>query len=485
MAIDAASTVQRRVSLPSGLKGQEQAAELLVHALAQLPDSVVLDLPPDLPKRKSLELLAASYGIAARIFFERAPNAAPTGPYERLLREGRSLGEIVEALTEPGDPPASTRVDDEVFAGQRIAVITNVPTHYRVPLFATIAGRLAHAGCALRIFFLAPPPSTRSWMKPGEMAFDHEFLRGVDLSRDRGRQVLPLALERRLTAFSPTLILSGGFSPVVSGRAAFYARRTSVPFGIWSGELATRRTAQSMLRTAQRRWIIDRATFAIAYGSRSAQYLRSLRPDLAIVLGRNTTLAPPPRAKVDRGDVTEALTVGRAEAGKALGVAIEAVQRVPRCRLTVVGSGSQLVKLKRSANGNRQIRFVGAMPPDEVRGTYGQADVFLFPSRYDIFGLSLVEAMSAGLAPIVSARPGAVDDLCVSEANSLVIDGSDPAEWAAALSRLAEDEELRDVLGSAAQRTIRRRWTIEHAADAMLAGFRLGILGNVRGEPPR
>ena len=82
--------------------------------------------------------------------------------------------------------------------------------------------------------------------------------------------------------------------------------------------------------------------------------------------------------------------------------------------------------------------------------------------------------MSAGLASIVSTAPGAVDDLCVPDANSLVLDSADPA-WTEALSTLVADSKLRDTLGVGAKRTIRNRWTLEHAADAMLAGLRLGI----------
>jgi glycosyltransferase involved in cell wall biosynthesis len=249
-----------------------------------------------------------------------------------------------------------------------------------------------------------------------------------------------------------------------------------VPFGIWSGETASRATAQSRLRAFGRRRIANRASFAIAYDSRSAAYLRSLRHDLPIVLGRNTTLAASPRAEVGHSPFIEVLTVGRAEAGKALEVAIDAARQVSGCRLTVIGGGSALPELKRRASAHPRVRFLGAFKPEDVRKAYTGADIFLFPSRYDVFGLVLVEAMSAGLASIVSTAPGAVDDLCVPDANSLVLDSADPAAWAEALSTLVGDSKLRKTLGVGAKRTIRNRWTLEHAADAMLAGLRLGIL---------
>jgi glycosyltransferase involved in cell wall biosynthesis len=481
MAVDTQPIAQRRYSVTRHhLAEHPETGELLVHVLAQLPDSVQLDLPSDLRERKALEVLASAYGIADRIRFRpESYNESPLNSslvLERQLRDRRPLGEIVEALGQTTDRPASIRVDDAAFSGQRIAVVTNLPTHYRVPLFTRMAARLADADATFRVFFLATPPSSRPWMTPGELGFDHEFLRGVDVSRDRGRHVLPLSLERRLGLFAPTLVLTGGFSPAVTMRVARYARRAGAPFGIWSGEIASRATAQSELRAFGRRWIANRASFAIAYGSRSATYLHSLRPDLPVVLGRNTTLAASPRAEVGRSPFIEVLTVGRAEGGKALEVTIDAARQVPGCRLTVIGGGSALPELKRRADAHPRVRFHGAFKPEDVRKAYAGADIFLFPSQYDVFGLVLVEAMTAGLASIVSNAPGAVDDLCVPEVNSLVLDSADPAVWAEALSTLMGDSKLRESLGGKAKRTIRSRWTLEHAADAMLAGLRLGIL---------
>ena len=481
MGVEAPPIAQRRYSVTRDLLAERpETGELLVHALAQLPDSVRLDLPSDLLERNALELLASAYGISDRISFRTEPyNARALGvtpTLERQLRERRPLGEIVETLGQRTDLPSAIRVEDAAFAGQRIAVVTNLPTHYRVPLFTRMAARLAEAGAAFRVFFLAPPPTSRPWMTAGELRFDHEFLHGIDMSRDRGRRVLPLSLERRLAAFEPTLALTGGFSPAVTMRVARSARRAAVPFGIWSGEIASRATAQSQVRAFGRRWIANRASFAIAYGSRSAAYLRSLRPDLPIVLGRNTTLPASARVETGPRSLIEVLTVGRAESGKALEVTIDAARQVPGCRLTVIGGGSALPELKRQAGAHPRVRFQGAFRPEDVRKAYAEADIFLFPSRYDVFGLVLVEAMSAGLASIVSTAPGAVDDLCAPDENSLVLDSDDPAAWAKALSRLVENTELRESLGVGAKRTIRNRWTLDHAADAMLAGLRLGAL---------
>jgi glycosyltransferase involved in cell wall biosynthesis len=313
------------------------------------------------------------------------------------------------------------------------------------------------------------------------MSFEHEILRGLDLSRDKGRRVVPRDLESKLAAFGPTAILVGGFSPAVAGRVALHARRQRVPFGIWSGEISSRPTARQRVRRMQRTALVRHATFGVAYGSRALAYLRSLDPTLPVVIGRNTTPLPRRATGTASGRV-ELISVARAEPGKAIDVLVTAVRSRPRlsCRLTIIGDGRALPELRRLARGDERIRFLGALIPSETRRELASTDVFLFPSSYDVFGVAVVEAMGAGLATAVSPLPGAVDDLCISECNCLVVDG-DAEAWADAIERLVEDRNLRERIGTEAAETIRCRWTIEHAADAMLAGFRLASL---QGEVP-
>jgi glycosyltransferase involved in cell wall biosynthesis len=437
-----------------------ERAELGVHALAQLPDDVRLSV--ERPLSPHMTQAARAYGVEGRIDMTLLGHAEGV--------QANTLAELLEGRA--GQDPAV--YTDDVLAGKRLAVVTNVPTHYRVALFNALALRAEGMGARLRVFFLSRTPSTRTWMETGTMRFEHEFLRGLDLSRDRGRRVVPLSLERRLGGFAPSTVLVGGFSPVVAGRVARFARRSGVPFGVWSGELASRPTARGRIRRKQRMRLLARAGYAVAYGTRAADYLRSLKPDLPIVIGRNTTILPEAVPANPQRDRVELLTVARAEPDKALDVLVDAVRSAPElpCRLTVVGDGPELPDLRRRANHDTRIRFRGAAKPSDVRRMLVEADVFLFPSRYDVFGLAVVEAMGAGLATVVSPLPGVVDDVCVSEHNCLVVDG-DAAAWTKAIARLLADGDLRVRLGQAATATIGARWTLGHAASAMLAGFRL------------
>src|SRR5436190_1155872 len=120
MAVTNAIVPERRLT-PSVefLRRQPQAAELVVHALAQLPDHVTLELPPELPQRPTVELLARAYGINSRLSFRPAPGREPL--IERLADGTTTFAEVVEELS--GDAPMTRlpRGDDAVFKGHRIA----------------------------------------------------------------------------------------------------------------------------------------------------------------------------------------------------------------------------------------------------------------------------------------------------------------------------------------------------------------------------
>lgn len=500
----------RRVVASSSWIVPDDHLDIVIHALAQLPDRVALDVYGDGPDRPRLETLTRAYAIEDRVAFRSgapsggtgvvvypsAQNAAsapvrpesslgrpivldPTGRSHDGAVTARTMAELLELLSRPGDPPAACRRRDGIFFGHRVAVVTNLPAHYRIPLLNGVASRLAAAGASLRIFFLAGDEPSRPWMRPRGVAFEHEFLRSAPIPLRERRSLAPLDLQARLRRFQPTTVLVGGFSPFVAPTAARYAASGGVPFGVWSGEIASTRTARSRLRTLQRRWIAARAAFAISYGFESGEYLRELRGDLPVVYGRNTSGARMSRARPRYPEMIEALVVADlASQRKGVDVLIEAVRLAPSlaCRLTVIGGGRLLPSLVAKARGDPRIRFVGPLPSDRVLDAYRRSDVFLFPSREDVFGLVLAEAMGSGLATIVSNAPGAVADLAVPQKNCLVVESHDPHDWANALSIVVADHELRLALGGAAARTIQNRWTMDHSADALIAGLRLGVL---------
>jgi len=126
-------------------------------------------------------------------------------------------------------------------------------------------------------------------------------------------------------------------------------------------------------------------------------------------------------------DCYTVLWVGQAAHRKGLDVALESCRiaraTVPQLRLVVVGLPPR--------QGPDWVVWRGVLDPTEVHMPYRDADVFLFPSRYESFGLVVVEAMAAGLPVVVSdAVPTGIVQ---AGRNGVVIAGHRPEEYATAL----------------------------------------------------
>lgn len=109
---------------------------------------------------------------------------------------------------------------------------------------------------------------------------------------------------------------------------------------------------------------------------------------------------------------------------------------------------------------------------DHLIALYQGASAFVFPSRYEGFGLPPLEAMAAGI-PVVSSNRASLPEV-VGDAGLLL--GPDDVEgWAEAVTRLLADEYLRTTLIAAGHERV-REFSWQRTAEATLAVYR-GALG--------
>lgn len=92
--------------------------------------------------------------------------------------------------------------------------------------------------------------------------------------------------------------------------------------------------------------------------------------------------------------------------------------------------------LKRA--GDRVITM-GHVPSDTLAALYGGAEAFFFPSRFEGFGIPLVEAMASG-CPIISSSASCMPEI-VGDAGVL-IDPEDVSAWADAMGQVAHESDL-------------------------------------------
>lgn len=103
------------------------------------------------------------------------------------------------------------------------------------------------------------------------------------------------------------------------------------------------------------------------------------------------------------------LYVGRISSEKQIDHLKPILERVPGTRLALVGDGPARADLERHFEGT-SAKFMGYLQGQALSEAYASADIFVFPSALETFGLVVVEAMAAGL-PVVASRVGGVREV--------------------------------------------------------------------------
>lgn len=108
-------------------------------------------------------------------------------------------------------------------------------------------------------------------------------------------------------------------------------------------------------------------------------------------------------------------------------------------------------KLIADANLENRIKFCGTS--DKIKEKLLQAKIFAFPSRFEGFGIALAEGMSLGLPAVAFQNCPAVNELIeTGKTGILCADGIKPL--AEALEVLINDDNIRAVMGKAAQKSM-------------------------------
>jgi glycosyltransferase involved in cell wall biosynthesis len=162
---------------------------------------------------------------------------------------------------------------------------------------------------------------------------------------------------------------------------------------------------------------------------------------------------------------------GRLAPEKSLHLLVEAFATVRRQRaqayLILVGDGPMreaLTEQTRRLGCQDSTCFAGSVAPLEIPRWLQMADVFALVSLNEGFPCALVEAMSAGLASVVSDIP-ANRQLVQPENHGLLSPPGDASAMAAALIRVLDDHELRSRMGAEARRSVKQQYATEQVLE--------------------
>ncbi len=135
----------------------------------------------------------------------------------------------------------------------------------------------------------------------------------------------------------------------------------------------------------------------------------------------------------------------------------------PGLTLRLVGDGPSRPALEREVRARGlegQVIFCGALPHAQVVAELRRADVFLFPSAYESFGVAPLEAMAVGVPVIASDLPALRE---ATGAFATLLPGDDLVLWVKATRQLLSNASLR-LARARACRAWAAQFTWEHSA---------------------
>lgn len=116
------------------------------------------------------------------------------------------------------------------------------------------------------------------------------------------------------------------------------------------------------------------------------------------------------------------------------------------------------------------VTYIESVPQKDMSRLYPFADVFLFPTEFDIFGMVLLEAMYFGV-PVVSTFNGGSATLMNEENSGFVLEGCDVETWSGVIEKLCHHPELRLQIKEKTRAAVEKEFTWDSLCDRFIAGY--------------
>ena len=162
---------------------------------------------------------------------------------------------------------------------------------------------------------------------------------------------------------------------------------------------------------------------------------------------------------------------------KGLDTAIRALGLM-RCdaELTAIGDGDRTRHLRLASEVGVADRVRLEPPRDRIEEAFALADAFVFPTRYEPYGMVIAEALASGVPVVTTALAGAAELIRPGESGFVLDDPDDAAGVAAALDRLVGDPATRARMAQAARVAV-RDLTWDMVAGRTLEVYRMAAGG--------
>ncbi len=151
-------------------------------------------------------------------------------------------------------------------------------------------------------------------------------------------------------------------------------------------------------------------------------------------------------------------------------------------KLIVAGKGNvrKYSKLAKDAGIAGNVLFTGVVPKDKLTDIYLAGDLYLMLSKFDTFGMVVLEAMAAGLPVMISNTVGARDLVREAQTGFVISDPSDHDYIASRLQLLIDNNRRAQMATAAYQTALQNTW--DHVAEKYTSLYQEILTDKQRGQ---
>jgi glycosyltransferase involved in cell wall biosynthesis len=162
---------------------------------------------------------------------------------------------------------------------------------------------------------------------------------------------------------------------------------------------------------------------------------------------------------------------------KAFAKAFDDLGRPKNLELKIYGEGAELLNLQQLAielQVNDQVKFMGQIPYSQVPDALNDFDIYVALSRYESFGVAIIEANACGKPVIVSDADGP-SEVTIDGVTGFVVKKEDIDTPAQRIVQLVRSPALRAKMGAAGRKHMLEHYTWEKSLDLMIDAYKKTI----------
>jgi glycosyltransferase involved in cell wall biosynthesis len=349
----------------------------------------------------------------------------------------------------------------------KIALVTNIPSPYRVPVFDRVAQVL---GEHFLVLYSSPTEPNRQWAIPA-LNHPHRFLKTrVIPYGQEGFLHLNFDVGREVTRFNPQVVIIAGYGPTaqLAFLSSWMHHRRIVLFNEGWLQMESQYSARQRW---VKRFMIRRAHAFLGASKKAGELYRHYgapadRVFVTPMAVANERFAPDGNTQRDFDLLFSGQFIERKCPFFVADVAKLVSEKRP-VRLLLLGDGPLREQTLQRLKDNRvDFQWSGFVQQDSLPEYVKRAKIFLFATQSDTWGIVANEACAAGLPVLTTPMAGVANDLVLDGVNGYVLD-LDLSAWVEHVLRLLNDAQLYETLSRRAVQEV-QRFTFDEGARQML-----------------